>query len=102
VEKRKMYQAEYHLLTHEIEFTENQVIVHHNQLQEKLFDSLRADILTFLRETLNNQSVQLIGKLQEIDQKKMVYTNREKFEYLAQKNPALRELKDRLGLDTDF
>jgi DNA polymerase-3 subunit gamma/tau len=31
-----------------------------------------------------------------------MYTPREKFEYLMEKNPALKELKDRLGLDTDY
>jgi len=31
-----------------------------------------------------------------------MYTSRDKFEYLLGKNPALREMKDRLGLDPDF
>jgi DNA polymerase-3 subunit gamma/tau len=31
-----------------------------------------------------------------------MYTSRDKFEYLLEKNPALREMKDRLGLDPDF
>jgi hypothetical protein len=34
--------------------------------------------------------------------KKVIYTSREKFDYLVEKNPVLKELKDRLGLDTDF
>ena len=34
--------------------------------------------------------------------KKVYYTPREKFDYLVEKNPILKELKDRLGLDTDY
>jgi DNA polymerase-3 subunit gamma/tau len=32
----------------------------------------------------------------------MLYTSREKFDYLVEKNPVLKELKEKLGLDTDF
>jgi len=31
-----------------------------------------------------------------------LYTNSDKFEYLAKQNPKLKELKDRLGLDYEF
>ena len=34
--------------------------------------------------------------------KKIAYTNKEKFEHLAEKNPLLKELKEKLGLDPDF
>jgi len=40
--------------------------------------------------------------MQEFETKKIAYTNKEKFDHLAEKNPALRELKERLGLDADF
>jgi DNA polymerase III subunit gamma/tau len=33
---------------------------------------------------------------------KRIYTNKDKFNYLAEKNPNLIELKNKLGLDTDF
>jgi hypothetical protein len=32
----------------------------------------------------------------------MLYTPRDKFEYLLEKNPILKKLRDRLGLDPDF
>jgi len=40
--------------------------------------------------------------LDKEDSKKMVYTNKEKFEHLLNKKPILKDFKDRLGLDTDF
>jgi hypothetical protein len=31
-----------------------------------------------------------------------MYTARDKFDFLLEKNPVLREMKDRLGLDAEF
>ena len=102
-ESRKIYQAEYHLLSQEIEIRDNQVIVHlHNHFQETLINTIKVDILTFLREKLMNNRIQLMGEHRTVDEKKVIYTNREKFDHLAEKNPKLKDLKERLGLDTDF
>ena len=58
---------------------------------------------SFLREKLKNNSITLVGvTIEQGDHRKVIYTPREKFDYLLEKNPLLRELKDRLGLDTDF
>ena len=67
-----------------------------------MLGNLKVDLTTFIREKLRNQSIQIVGELREAEQRKVIYTNREKFDYLVQKNPMLRELKERLGLDTDF
>jgi DNA polymerase-3 subunit gamma/tau len=104
-ETRKMFQAEYHLFSQEIEIrNSNQVIVHlHNPVQETLLNTIKSDALTFLRDGLSNNTILLSGEFTEIaDDKKVLYTNREKLDHLVQKNPKLKELKERLGLDTDF
>ena len=102
-ETRKVYQAEYYLLSQEIEIRGKQVVVHlHNHFQETLIDTIKVDILTFLREKLSNNSIQLLGEIKAADEKKMIYTNKEKFDHLAEKNPKLKELKERFGLDTEF
>jgi DNA polymerase-3 subunit gamma/tau len=103
-ETRKMYQAEYYLLSQEVEIRGQQVIVHlHNSFQETLINTIKAEALAFLREKLENNSIQLFGELTAIDDsKKVIYTNKEKFDHLAEKNPKLKEMKDRLGLDTEF
>lgn len=102
-EKRKIYQAEYQLLTQEYDVRGNQVVVNlHNPVQETMLNTLKSDIATFLRDKLRNTTIQVVGVLQEGTERKLVYTNREKFDHLVEKNPVLRELKDRLGLDTDF
>lgn len=38
----------------------------------------------------------------DIAASKMIYTNKEKFEAMAEKNPLLNELRDKFGLDPDF
>ena len=102
-EKRKLYKAEYQLLTQEIEIQENNVLVHlHNPVQETLLNDLKMDITSFIREKLENYTIQVTGLLKSHDDKKVVYTNREKFDHLAEKNPYLKELKEKLGLDPDF
>jgi hypothetical protein len=102
-EQRKKFQAEYQLLTQPYELSGSKIILHlHNPVQETMLTNLKVDLTTFLRDRLKNQSIQVHGELREADQRKVIYTNKEKFEYLVQKNPLLRELKDRLGLDTDF
>lgn len=63
---------------------------------------MKVELTAFLREKLKNTSLQVTGELSASEDKKVIYTNREKFDYLADKNPILKELKDRLGLDTDF
>ena len=100
---RKMYHAEYHLLTQEYEIINHQIVVHlHNPVQETILDTLRADVTSYLREILKNSTIQVVGELKETTDKKLMYTNREKFDHLAEKNPAIKQLKDRLGLDPDF
>lgn len=102
-ETRKIYQAEYQLLQQPVELQGTKVILQfHNPVQETLLNSLRSDITAYLREELGNSSIQVTGELKTPDDKPLLYTNREKFEHLVKKNPVLQELKEKLGLDTDF
>ena len=98
-----MYQADYQLLTQAYVRTENEIIIHlHNPVQETILNTIRTDLTSYLREKLMNSLITVAGQLIEGENKKMLYTKREKLEYLMEKNPILKEMKDRLGLDTDF
>ncbi|HOX83292.1 MAG TPA: hypothetical protein PLS08_09690 [Chryseolinea sp.] len=91
------------MLSQPIELKETQVVVHLlNPVQETMLTGLKSELTTYLREKLKNNSINLTGELREMDQKKMKYTDRDKFDFLLEKNPLLKEMKDRLGLDTDF
>lgn len=73
-----------------------------NPIEEPLLQHIRVELTSYLRDKLGNSTISVVGVLQEIGTKKVMYTNKEKFDHLAEKNPMLRELKERLGLDTDY
>jgi hypothetical protein len=73
-----------------------------NPVEEPLLLSMKTDLITYLREKLGNSTIQVHGVLKVTSNTRMAYTNKEKFESLAAKNPLLTTLKDRFGLDPDF
>lgn len=102
-ELRKIYQAEYQLLSQPYLLQENRIVVRlMHPVQETMLNNMKSELTTFLREKLKNNSIVVVGEISITDDKKIIYTNREKFDHLANLNPALLELRDRLGLDTDF
>ncbi len=95
--------AEYHLLNRDFEFNSNLITIHlTNPIEEPLLLSIKTGLVEFLRLKLNNNSIQVTSVLQEFQSNKIAYTNKDKFDYLAEKNPILLQLKERFGLDPDF
>lgn len=102
-EQRKKYQAEYHLLIQPFEVRESQIVIHLlSSVQENLLSNFKADLIAYLRASLKNNSITVSGELKEAEEKQILYTPRDKFEYLLEKNPLLKSMRDRLGLDPDF
>ncbi len=102
-EQRKKYQAEFQMLSQPYQLNDKQIIVTLlSPVHETMLDNIKVELAGFLRDKLKNSNIQVTGVLTQSDDKKIIYTNRDKFDYLADKNPILKELKDRLGLDTDF
>jgi DNA polymerase-3 subunit gamma/tau len=100
---RKNQIAEYNLLARDFELQDNQIILPlSNPIEEPLLQGLRTSLITFLRDKLSHSSINVVGVLREVEAKKMIYTNKDKFEHLAQKNPLLKEMQERFGLDPDF
>jgi DNA polymerase-3 subunit gamma/tau len=103
-ETKKNQMAEYHLLNQPFTFRNNIITLSlTNPIEEPILTSIKQELLTYLREKLSNSSLQVEGQMQEQQLgKKIAYTNKEKFDHLAEKNPLLKELKEKLGLDPDF
>lgn len=102
-ETRKMHQADFFLLSQAYERSESKIIVPlTNALQETMLNEFKLDLITFLRDRLHNTTITVVGELREVEDKKVIYTPRDKFEYLLARNPLVKELKERLNLDTDF
>ncbi len=96
--------AEYHLLNQPFTVKNNTIsLALTNAIEEPILISIKLELLTYLREMLGNNSLQIEGILAEQDNSKRVaYTNKEKFEHLMDKNPLLKDLKNKFGLDPDF
>ena len=95
--------AEYAVLKQEYQLEGTKVIlIFTNSVKLNILDRFRSDFITYLRKELDNGQIELETKLVAEEKKRIPYTNKEKFEHLAQKKPILNELKNRLGLDPDF
>lgn len=100
---KRALQAEYHLLSQPFDLSGTKIELHLlSPVQETMLNGFKPDLIGFLRSKLRNDLIQVVGVIREADEKKMIYTPRDKFEYLQGKIPILKEFKDRLGLDTDF
>lgn len=103
-ELRKNQVAEYTLLKREYSLKGNSVVVTlNNPVEEPLLMNMRTSLIAFLRDRLSNSSLMVVGELQEpTTTRKHIYTNKEKFEHLAEQNPVLKEMKERFGLDAEI
>ncbi|MFD3292358.1 DNA polymerase III subunit gamma/tau [Aquirufa sp. KTFRIE-69F] len=67
-------------------------------------DSLKLELLGTLREKLKNDAIDISLDLiaGEVSDKKMIYTQSDKYDFLSKKHPILVEMKQRMGLDHEF
>ncbi len=73
-----------------------------NSVQENELNNEKAGLMGFLRKELNNYHIQLKYNKVEVKEEVRYYTNKERFNRLAELNPKLLDLKKRFNLDTDF
>lgn len=89
-------------------FTLEQTTVHllvDNALQKSMLmeDGVHEELVHYLRNELENSEIKILVEVTEVvEERKMVYTQAEKYNYLAEKNPNLHLLKTALGLDYDY
>jgi len=76
-------------------------IVVENGVQENTFRSERANLLNFIRMGLRNFNIEVSARIDEKAVIKRPYTAIEKFQYMAAKNPAMVDLKNKFNLDFD-
>jgi DNA polymerase-3 subunit gamma/tau len=73
-----------------------------NKVQEDEIRRIRGELLGHLRSKLKNDFIQLETEINSDIKKMKPYTPSEKFKKLAEKNPAIKKLKDQLDLEIDF
>jgi len=72
-----------------------------SEAQAQFFESVKRELLLFLRQKLNNFSLTFLLKKVKTAQTLEPYSAQEKFEYMVKKNKHLLELKKRLDLDLE-
>ncbi|TPG72433.1 DNA polymerase III subunit gamma/tau [Hymenobacter nivis] len=74
-----------------------------NPVQEDQFNEMRTEFLVELRRRTGHPRLNVVPVVaQAAPTARKLYTATDKFEYLAERFPALREAKQRLGLEADF
>ncbi len=76
-----------------------------NEVQVQQFnENVRLEVLGKIRERLQNYSIDIALDVTatEKSDKKMLYTQSDKYEFLVQKHPILGEMKQKLGLDHEY
>ncbi len=93
-------------LKRDFELINNKILLKvDNALQKSMLaeDGVQDDLIHFLRNSLENSELKITVEVSDVHEEiKMVYTQAEKYNYLAEKNPKLHLLKNALGLDYDY
>lgn len=78
-------------------------IIVDNQIQVDVIKPLINELISFLREKLNNHFIEVQIELSEAPEEDVKFLNgKDKFDALAEKNPKLVTLKNLFKLDIDY
>ncbi|MDU0370549.1 DNA polymerase III subunit gamma/tau [Hymenobacter endophyticus] len=103
-ERKAISPSQYSLLNRPVQANEQHLIVLRvdNPVQEDQFNEMRADLLGELRRRTGYPRLNVqVEVVERVDTGRKLYTSTDRMEYLMEKYPALVEMKQRLGLDTD-
>ncbi len=73
-----------------------------NEIQKIELEEERSNLLTFIRTELNNYGIQLKVLLSQDDNSVKHLSSKDKFMKMAEKNPALHDLREKLNLDIEY
>lgn len=104
-EKRKEmgHERELNVLNQPMSFADEVIILQlHNPIQSDILNDFRDELMDYLRSQLKNDFISLKTEFSKAEERKMIYTAKEKLDHLIEKNPELKNLKDQLGLDNEY
>ena len=70
-----------------------------NSIQSDLITLIKPELLSFLRRELRPSKIELIIEVTENIKNRIIYTDNDKFDEMAKKNPSLKLLKQKFNLD---
>lgn len=74
-----------------------EVGVHNPTQKDEIFENA-SEIIDYLISKLNNSHIKMTIRILEQDEKEMIYTSTEKYNYLINKNPSLEKLMKAFNL----
>ena len=72
-----------------------------NDIVAKEFNDLKPALLQHMRTTLKNSHITMSIRLSEKQEKVLLYSKKDRYQYMAQKNHVLEELRQNFGLELD-
>ena len=91
------------LTSSKIAFVDQTILIElNNEVQKEMLVNIKQDMLDELRKLVSNKQMQLEIKVSEIVGEIKAYKPADKFKLMAEKNPALLELKKRFDLDIEY
>jgi len=73
-----------------------------NSLQLDKLNEIRQELIQYLRKQLHNHKINVTAEIVREEKQRKLYTASEKLDYLMEKHPSVRLLRDKLGLDPDY
>lgn len=70
-----------------------------NSIQNDLINSIKPELVSFLRKELKNSDIEFITKVTDQVKNRIIYTDMDKFDEMVKKNPSLKLLKQKFNLD---
>lgn len=72
-----------------------------NSMQERELNSFKRDILSFLRSKLKNSQIDMVLKMNEVNEARKSLSPEDKYKQMVSKNPVLMKLRSELGFEID-
>jgi hypothetical protein len=73
-----------------------------NTIQRSFLEAAETDLLTYLRNELQNWGISIKFEDVKVEESKTLYSGKDKFDEMAKRNPHLLTLQKRFKLDIDF
>ena len=70
-----------------------------NRIQDELLMDVKTELVSYLRKELKNSKITLKTLITEVKHEKVIYSDVEKYQAMASKNPHLATLKRSLNMD---
>lgn len=70
-----------------------------NRIQDEMLGSVKPELISWLRKELHNSKINLKTIVTDVVREKVIYTDTERYQEMANKNPNLALLKRTLNLD---